>query len=181
MTKAQFMIILSGILDRVVKNFAQKVFFLVIFCLDSHQDRIDMVRELMIRKHRFKIDKLVRDKLPDIMQEAKITVVKRVMEHDEYIKRLKDKLLEEAQEVVQANNQIALKEELADLLEVIHALSLAHGFSYQACEEIRLKKKSKKGGFEKRIYNAYIDISSDNQKILYYQAQSDKYPEINSD
>lgn len=132
----------------------------------------------MTQRYRFKVDKLIRDKLPDIMRKDGIFAFARVMETDEYVKRLKDKLLEEAKEVVEARNRSAIKEELADLLEVIHALSLAQGLSYQECEDARLKKKDKKGGFERCIYNAYVEMDSDNKSIGYYQARPDEYPEV---
>ena len=55
----------------------------------------------MTQTHRFKVDKLIRDKLPQIMRASGIQVFERVMEKDEYLKRLKDKLLEEAKEVIE--------------------------------------------------------------------------------
>ena len=42
-------------------------------------------------------------------------------------------------------------EELADLLEVIHAVALARGSSIGEVEQIRIQKAEKRGGFEKRI------------------------------
>lgn len=53
----------------------------------------------MIQTHRFKVDKLIRDKLPQIMRSSGIQVFERVMGKDEYLKRLKDKLLEEAKKL----------------------------------------------------------------------------------
>lgn len=59
----------------------------------------------MIQTHRFKVDKLIRDKLPQIMRSSGIQVFERVMEKDEYLKRLKDKLLEEAKEVIASGSE----------------------------------------------------------------------------
>jgi predicted house-cleaning noncanonical NTP pyrophosphatase (MazG superfamily) len=42
----------------------------------------------MTQTHRFKIDKLVRDKLPQLMRTSDIQVLERIMEKDEYLKRL---------------------------------------------------------------------------------------------
>lgn len=33
-----------------------------------------------------------------------------------------------------------------------------------------------KGGFEKQVYNAYVEIDSDNKVIDYYLAHPEKYP-----
>ena len=52
----------------------------------------------MTQTHSFKIDKLIRDKISEIMRAESIDVFERVLEKDEYLKRLKDKLLEEAEE-----------------------------------------------------------------------------------
>ena len=133
----------------------------------------------MARKHRFKIDKLIRDKLPQIMRSNGIEVFERVMEEEEYTKRLKDKLLEEVQEVLEAKNQADIKEELADVLEVIITLSKVHGLSFEDIEAARAKKKIDKGGFEGRVYNALVEIDSTNEDIGYYLARPDQYPEIN--
>ena len=42
-------------------------------------------------------------------------------------------------------------EELADLLEVIHAAAIARGHTLEDLEQIRAEKAARRGGFEKRI------------------------------
>ena len=42
-------------------------------------------------------------------------------------------------------------EELADLLEVIHAAAIERGYTLEDLEQIRAEKAAKRGGFEKRI------------------------------
>ncbi len=132
----------------------------------------------MTKKHRFKVDKLTRDKIPEIMRSENLEGPLRVMDEDEYLKRLQDKLLEEANEVISAKTSDEYVEELADVLEVIHALANQLGLSYQQVEEKRLQKKHERGGFSKRIYVAYIDIDADNEKISYYRDRPEDYPEI---
>ena len=85
----------------------------------------------MHTKRRFKIDKLVRDKMSSNLFESRITLDERTMESEEYGTRLKDKILEEAQEVCDAATKVEIKEELADLLEVIHALGAFYSLSYE--------------------------------------------------
>ncbi|WP_395463290.1 MazG-like family protein [Wolbachia endosymbiont of Cantharis cryptica] len=63
------------------------------------------------------------------------------MEKDEYIERLKDKLLEEAKEVIASKTPDENLEELADLLEVIHTLGKESGLSIEQIEEKRISKK----------------------------------------
>lgn len=43
-------------------------------------------------------------------------------------------------------------EELADLLEVIHAATVARGYSIDELEALRAKKAEKRGGFEDKIF-----------------------------
>lgn len=74
------------------------------------------------------------------------------MEKDEYIERLKNKLLEEAKEVVASKTPDETLEELADLLEVIHAIGKESGLSIEQIEKKRISKKQERGGFENHIY-----------------------------
>ena len=57
------------------------------------------------------------------------------------------KLDEELAEYHQEQNL----EELADLLEVIYACAVAHGYSVAELEKVRADRAAKRGGFIKRI------------------------------
>lgn len=127
---------------------------------------------------RFKVDKLIRDRVPDILRKKGIIVHERWMQQQEFIARLKDKLIEEAREVEKTEAKDELAEELADVLEVLHTLAQLHGLSIEELEKIRLKKREHKGGFESRIYNPFIDVQEDNPVIDYYLSQASQYPQI---
>jgi predicted house-cleaning noncanonical NTP pyrophosphatase (MazG superfamily) len=129
-------------------------------------------------KHRFKVDKLIRDRLPEVMRQIGVALSERVMESDEYFKRLKDKVLEEAEELFRAETESEHLEELADLLEVIHALGKACNISIEQIEQKRLHKREHKGGFEGKIYSHYVEVDSDHENINYYRMQPERYPEI---
>ena len=134
----------------------------------------------MTKKHRFKFDKLIRDKLPDILREIDVTVHMRIMEQEEYLKRLKDKLFEETREVIDAcnnTNKNNIKEELADVLEVIHALGNIYDLSIDQIEEQRIAKKQTRGGFEDRIYIDYIEMTSNTPNFSYFRGKPEDYPE----
>ena len=111
-------------------------------------------------------NKLVRDRMIDIFKhdvENKVSASDykvRYMEREETLERLKDKLLEEAQEVFDAygkEDKTALKEEIADVIEVIDAILYHNDIALDEVLAIRDKKKEKKGGFEKGLYLEYID------------------------
>lgn len=91
--------------------------------------------------------KLVRDKIPEIIEQAGQTCACSVLSDDEYLKMLDEKLNEELAEYQESKSM----EELADLLEVVRAVALARGSSPEELEEIRRQKAEKRGGFEKKI------------------------------
>lgn len=92
-------------------------------------------------------NKLVRSKIPQILESKNIPYKAHTADKIEYMEKLYEKLLEEAGEVSADRN----KEELADLLEVIEAVKKHNGWSTQEIEEIRLKKLAERGGFDEPI------------------------------
>jgi predicted house-cleaning noncanonical NTP pyrophosphatase (MazG superfamily) len=97
-------------------------------------------------------NKLVRDRIPDIIESTGKQFSTRIMENDEYIIELKNKIFEELEEYINAENDNEAIEELADLLEIIHALAECHGASFEKVEEVRKKKAQKRGGFKEKIF-----------------------------
>ena len=93
-------------------------------------------------------NKLVRDKIPEIIEEEGKTYTCSVLSGEDYLKMLDEKLNEELAEYQEDKSM----EELADLLEVIKAVALARGSSFEEIEEIRQTKAAKRGGFDKKIY-----------------------------
>ncbi|MGE5674876.1 MAG: phosphoribosyl-ATP pyrophosphohydrolase [Mycobacterium leprae] len=92
--------------------------------------------------------KLIRDRIPEIIAASGRTCELRTLEPDEYLRSLDAKLGEELQEYL-ADGSLA---ELADLLEVIHAIVRARGSSVAELETIRAKKQQERGGFEQRLF-----------------------------
>lgn len=132
----------------------------------------------MTQTYCFKIDKLIRDKLPEIMRKYDAKVFERVMEKDEYITKLKDKLFEEVQEVNEASSKKDICEELGDLLEVIKSVARINDIEFEDVLQAAEDKKVQKGGFEKRIYVDYVEVKEGHPMIEYYRKNKDKYPEI---
>ncbi|RCW52048.1 nucleoside triphosphate pyrophosphohydrolase [Paenibacillus prosopidis] len=97
-------------------------------------------------------NKLVRDRIPEIITKQGLTLTTRILETDEYLTELRTKLQEETSEFLAAESSSEAIEELADMLEVIHALADAHGASVQELERIRAEKADKRGGFKDGIY-----------------------------
>jgi predicted house-cleaning noncanonical NTP pyrophosphatase (MazG superfamily) len=97
--------------------------------------------------------KLVRDKIPEILDLKNISYQKQIADIYEYEIRLIEKLFEEVDEF---KTDYSL-EELADIIEVVEALKQLP--KYKEVENIRLKKKLEKGGFEQRIVLTSIKSS----------------------
>ncbi|MCM3665838.1 nucleoside triphosphate pyrophosphohydrolase [Mesobacillus subterraneus] len=97
-------------------------------------------------------NKLVRDRIPEIISRSGKTFNTRQLTSEEYIRELKNKALEELNEFINSNNKHDAGEELADLLEVMHSLAEYNGFDFTEIEEIRQHKEKSRGGFKNRIY-----------------------------
>ena len=91
--------------------------------------------------------KLVRDRIPEIIEQGGKTCAWSVLDEEDYLAMLDEKLNEELAEYQESKSM----EELADLLEVVRAVTLARGSSPEEVEEIRRRKAEKRGGFAKRI------------------------------
>lgn len=94
-----------------------------------------------------KYNKLVRDKVPEIIKHNNQTSITHIADDKEYWDKLKEKLIEEANEFLQEGNA----KELVDILEVIYAISGYIGVSNEELEKIRFKKLEERGNFSKRI------------------------------
>lgn len=95
--------------------------------------------------------KLIRDRIPEIIAASGKEAVFRVMDDDEYQKEVRAKLHEELAEYESAEDGPSALEELADMLELIHALAGIHGSSPEELEKIRAVKAEKRGGFRKKL------------------------------
>jgi predicted house-cleaning noncanonical NTP pyrophosphatase (MazG superfamily) len=104
-------------------------------------------------------NKLVRDRIPEIIESSGKRFSTKILDNQEYIKELRNKAREELDEYLYAENDNDAIEELADLLEIIHALAECHGVSFKEVEEVRQKKAEKRGGFKEKIF--LIDVEDE--------------------
>ena len=82
-----------------------------------------------------KYNKLVRDRIPDIIEESGKACVTEILLDEELAEYHKDQNIEE----------------LADLMEVICAAAVARGYTIEQLEKVRAKKTEKRGAFQKKI------------------------------
>jgi len=93
-------------------------------------------------------NKLVRDKIPEIIEAEGKTLKTRILNNEEYLQALIIKLGEEFDEFKQDSNI----EELADLQEVILALADALNIKHSDLAKALSEKTLKRGAFKKRIF-----------------------------
>lgn len=96
-------------------------------------------------------NKLVRDKIPNIIKEKGEIPVVRILDEIEYKNELGKKLYEEYKEVIEATGDDRV-EELADVLEVIRALANLENKNLNEVIAIADRKSKKRGTFEEKIF-----------------------------
>ena len=91
--------------------------------------------------------KLVRDRIPDIIESSGNICVTEILSDDDYLHMVGIKLDEELAEY----HKDQTVEELADLIEVIYAAAQARGYSTSQLDEIRAEKAASRGRFDNKI------------------------------
>lgn len=92
-------------------------------------------------------EKLVRDRIPAIIEATGRRCLVRVLDEEEYARRLEAKLAEELAEY-QASGDI---EELVDVVELVRAIITQRGMSWDDFETLRIRKHQERGGFQARL------------------------------
>lgn len=95
--------------------------------------------------------KLVRDRIPEMIERDGRKAVTHIAEKDEYIGFLLAKLVEEATELREADGVDYQSEEIADVREVLGALQGALELPESEIAEIQTSKAGERGGFAGRI------------------------------
>jgi len=111
----------------------------------SRQKTVDLGSGFIVNEIVY--NKLVRDKIPAIIEADGKTCEIEILSEENYLKMIDAKLDEELAEYHKDQNL----EELADLLEVIRAAAIARGYSVEELEALRVKKAEKRGGFQEKI------------------------------
>lgn len=93
-------------------------------------------------------NKLVRDRIPEIIEQGGEKANIRILDEEEYLRLLHAKLDEEVGEFHRDRNT----EELADILEVVYALAEAIGASREELTRVYERKHDDRGGFRDRVF-----------------------------
>lgn len=112
-------------------------------------------------------NKLIRDKIPEIIRNSGNQCEISTLNDAEYIEALRQKLVEEAREAATAKPE-KLAEELADVLkdtaphimEVMDALIAATGIEKEKVLEIQKQKRFRRGGFDNKIKLLWTELKN---------------------
>ena len=103
-------------------------------------------------------NKLIRDKIPEIIEKDGVSYKTRVLKQGEYKRELLKKIVEESQEVLETNgNKKELVKEIGDVQEIITYLIKVFNLDKKEIEKIRKKRKKSRGGFDKKIFLEYTE------------------------
>ncbi len=127
---------------------------------------------------KFICNKIGRDKGLEGFKAEGITPKYKLLSGNELREALKDKLIEETHEILDATNNQEIIAELADVLEVIDGLCNAYEISIKEIQEIKEKKYRERGGFNKGLYIETIEMDEANPKVKHFRKTPDKYPEV---
>ncbi|MGI6594663.1 MAG: phosphoribosyl-ATP pyrophosphohydrolase [Christensenellales bacterium] len=105
-----------------------------------------------------KYNKLIRDKIPQIIEASGKKCKTRILDEVEYKEHLKLKLQEELNEYLESDNV----EELADLYEVLKSILDLENISLEEFNKIVDSKSDKRGGFKKRLL--LIEVSEEDKE-----------------
>lgn len=128
----------------------------------------------------FKFNKLIRDKiLPNMLANNQKALGIRKLNDEEFVSELIKKVVEEAKEMKNASNKQELKEELADVYEVLNYIKKALNLSDEDLAELIKKKSMKNGKFDERTFVESVGAEEGTEWFDYYKSNPEKYPEIN--
>lgn len=96
-------------------------------------------------------NRLVRDRIPELIAESGGHAETRVLSHEEYVSALKAKLVEESEAASHAASPLELALEIGDVLEVVDALIHAEGFLRSEIDAYRHERAATRGTFKQRL------------------------------
>lgn len=94
-------------------------------------------------------NKLIRDKIPEIIIASGDTPITRVLDIEECKIAALEKLVEESKELLESRGDI---DERADIAEILRLIDEIYGWGESDVENARKTKKEKRGGFDERLY-----------------------------
>ncbi|MDD5145850.1 MAG: nucleoside triphosphate pyrophosphohydrolase [Candidatus Pacebacteria bacterium] len=103
-------------------------------------------------------NKLVRDRIPEIIERDGKRAKTRVLNDEDYKLELLRKLMEEAQETLKTEgDKKELTKEVGDIIEIIGYLIKIFELDPKEIEKIKLERRESRGGFDKKLFLEYVE------------------------
>lgn len=102
-------------------------------------------------------NKLIRDKIPEIIKKNGASPKIFVLNDEQFKSALKEKLIEEAKELLEAKTNDEILNELSDVLQLLESIALNNDTTFLEVEKQKEKKKMERGGFDKKLFLEYVD------------------------
>ena len=103
---------------------------------------------IMIKKY----NKLIRDKILEIIRAAGERPYWRILDGKEYLREIKKKILEEAKELIEAKDKKGIVDEIVDIQELTDVLISETGLTKSEIKKQQKIKNKKRGGFKKKLF-----------------------------
>lgn len=126
---------------------------------------------------RFRYGKLVRDKIVDNQIASGAKPSFRQLSTEEHKRELVNKIVEEAQEIIQAQpHEVA--SEIADVQQALDDLKEKYGVTEAAVKQAQKRKNDESGAFKKGHFVEYVEVDEGDAWVRHYRAHADRYPEV---
>jgi predicted house-cleaning noncanonical NTP pyrophosphatase (MazG superfamily) len=99
-----------------------------------------------------KFNKLVRDRIPEIIKNDGWTPIIKILKDKEFFNALKNKISEEAEELIKARSREDIINEIIDIQELLDVLGIELKLSKLKVKNLQKIKNKKRGGFKKKLF-----------------------------
>ena len=111
-----------------------------------------------------RINKLVRDNIPEMTKDEGGFTKFKILSNEEFLTEITKKIVEEAQEVVDAKDKQEMTTEIGDVLEIIDEIIKVSGIDKKEIEKSRIKKRQERSGFDNHIFLKSVKIPKDHKE-----------------
>ncbi len=99
-----------------------------------------------------KYNKLIRDRIPEIVKKAGWVPTVRILRKSEFLNAAKKKVFEEAEELIQTKDKEGIIDEIVDIRELLDVLVSEMKLTKSEIKKFQITKRKKHGGFKKRLF-----------------------------
>jgi predicted house-cleaning noncanonical NTP pyrophosphatase (MazG superfamily) len=130
----------------------------------------------MKKNYKFECNKLVRDGTIERSEKLDYKMDYIFLDGNSYLDALREKLIEEVNEIYDAKTKDEIRSEIADLLECIYAFAKKNGLTHEEIQKERVARKKLRGGFEKGVYCKTFTAEEGSPMFKYFCENEKKYP-----